>query len=630
MQSSLSSQGEGLCEATLRLILTQNPFILSPMRFRFLLAVIFTITSVSPGWSVQHLNPSPYSPEAGQCKARGISLARLRGAHSLQALIIGASTGAKTVAVIAARFPSASATLTSPPNSPFGNAGAGSQNQIQNLANIDAYFNQMKAYYNEVSYGKISVTFKFFGDNDATVNGDTTAVAAGSHLMPNPMEYYGCGDEYRGCTGVTTPTPGQITPNGNYLIKDALLTARAAHSNTPASTASGGMFDAIIVMHAGNGNETTSANGDIWSIFYSEDPIITSGGGGFTEGDVVPETQASGIISPLGVMCHEFGHELGLPDLYNTGAAGGTSVVGDWEIMDSGPFTGAGANPSHMGAWDKIYLGWSTPQVLPTRGSPDLSYVETNVNNIVKLPISGIPSEYFLLEYRSTSSGALFDRSIPGSGLLIWHIDDTITSTRGLYVSDQSLANTVNTGIPHYGVSIVPANGIPISDNNRGSAGNTYNSGSSFFTPASDTYEQQVSGISVLNINVSGGNATFDVLNLEPGSTQSILKVTSYPNPAGKGYPHPKGEGYATLQFQSTRPASDYQINIYTPSGDLVRQYGNQDIRANGDRSADERFIYEVDWDLKNGDGKMVAPGAYIIMFRVDGQSKSSKAVVIR
>lgn len=597
------------------------------MRCRLLIAIAFAVSSVVPGWSVEHLKPSIYPPEAGQCRARGISAARLRAAASIKAMIIGTSTGAKTIAVIPVGFPSANSSITTLPNQDT--TGSGTQNQIQSLANLDTYFNAMKTYYNEVSYGKISLTFKFFGTNNH-VNGDATAAAIGAPLtMPHPMEYYGCGDEFRGCTSVTTPPTPVPSANGNYLILDALTAARAAHSSTPTSSTTGGIFDAVIVVHAGNGNETTSANGDIWSIFYSQDDVINSAGAGFTEGDVVPDTQASGITSPLGVMCHEFGHELGLPDLYNTGSAGGTSVVGDWEIMDSGPFTGFGANPAHMGAWDKAYLGWSTPTVIDGKSSPTLSYVETTPDSIVKIPVSDHPQEYFLLEYRSRSSGAAYDRNIPGDGILVWHVDDSITSSRGLYVSDQSLANTVNTGSPHYGVSIVTSGGSSISQT-RGSPTDPFGSGSNFFSPKSDGFDGKPTGISVLNFSLSGGHANFDVLNLAPGDSQAILKVITYPNPAGKGYPHPKGEGYATLQFQLSRPSNDYSINIYTPSGDLVRKFGTTEIHANPDRSADHKFVYEVDWDLKNGDGKMVAPGAYIILARADGMAKSNKAVVIR
>jgi hypothetical protein len=227
----------------------------------------------------------------------------------------------------------------------------------------------------------------------------------------------------------------------------------------------------VIVAHAGNGNETTTGrNGDIWSIFYSDDHVIAgttpvnavAALAGFTEGDVVPETETGGISSPLGVMCHEFGHSLGLPDLYNTTANGGSTVTGKWEIMDSGPYLGpaggapggVGSKPAHMSGWDKLTLGWVTPTVITTKANTSLTYVETNAS-LLKLPIqSGGAQEYFLVEYRSRSSGATFDTHIPGDGLLIWHVDDAITSSRGINASSPADQNTVNTGSPHYGVSV--------------------------------------------------------------------------------------------------------------------------------------------------------------------------------
>src|SRR5262249_17803939 len=99
---------------------------------------------------------------------------------------------------------------------------------------------------------------------------------------------------------------------------------------------------------------------------------------------------------------------------------------------------------------------------------------------------------------------------------------------------------------------------------------------------------------------------------------------------AGKGYAHPNGEGHATLQAQLTRPASDFGITLYTLSGDLVRKIGKNDVSLNVDRSADDKWVYEYVWDLKNGDGQMVAPGVYLYLIRADGKSKSGKAVIIR
>lgn len=63
----------------------------------------------------------------------------------------------------------------------------------------------------------------------------------------------------------------------------------------------------------------------------------------------------------LGVYAHEYGHDLGLPDLYDT--AGGENSTGFWTLMSSGSWLGTGKNeigdlPGDMTAWDKLQLGW--------------------------------------------------------------------------------------------------------------------------------------------------------------------------------------------------------------------------------------------------------------------------------
>ena len=71
-------------------------------------------------------------------------------------------------------------------------------------------------------------------------------------------------------------------------------------------------------------------------------------------------------ISPengaVGVFAHEFGHDLGLPDLYDTSYAGESSVE-FWSLMSGGswgsrPGDPIGTNPTHMDAWSKVALGW--------------------------------------------------------------------------------------------------------------------------------------------------------------------------------------------------------------------------------------------------------------------------------
>ncbi|MEU8525112.1 immune inhibitor A domain-containing protein [Streptomyces sp. NPDC048629] len=63
----------------------------------------------------------------------------------------------------------------------------------------------------------------------------------------------------------------------------------------------------------------------------------------------------------LGVFAHEYGHDLGLPDHYDT--AGGENSTGFWTLMSSGSWLGQGKDaigdlPGDMTAWDKLQLGW--------------------------------------------------------------------------------------------------------------------------------------------------------------------------------------------------------------------------------------------------------------------------------
>ncbi len=584
------------------------------------LLLMLVLVVAQPGWAVMHINPKAY-PNAFRDQIHHPSAAQVHAMGSIQAALKANATGTKNVAVIVVQFPPSSC----------GGCTSGS-NSIVSLGAVDTRFTNMKSYYSEVSFGQLTVNFKFFGPNDATVGGDNTAAAAGAYPMAHPMEWYGCGDEGQGCPGVPTPQPG-INANGDYLIHDALVAALAGHGGNPTSA----NFDDVIVIHAGNGNETTvGTNGDIWSIFYSQDAEIQSANAGFTEGDVDPDTETGGITSSLGVMCHEFGHSLGLPDLYNTTAIGGSTVVGYWELMDLGPYDGtlfvnAGANPAHMCAWDKKTLGWLAPTVVTSKQNVTFNYVETNPTAL-QIPVQdGLPQEYFLVEYRSPqATGAQYDRFIPGTGLLVWHIDDAITSSRGINAQDPSQQNTVNSGSPHYGVSIVPADGVAVASNPKDPNtpfGNNHN----FTSPSSDNFNAQPSGISIVNISgVGTPTVSAQVANLATTAGQSILKLINYPNPAGKGYAHPNGAGHTTLQMQLSRPASDYGFNIYTLSGDLVRKIGSSDITLNLDRSSDDKWVYEFVWDLTNGEGHMVAPGVYLYLGRADGKSQSNKAVIIR
>ena len=105
----------------------------------------------------------------------------------------------------------------------------------------------------------------------------------------------------------------------------------------------------------------------------SPSPLVPNNATGVWVGDYTMQPENGG----LGVFAHEYGHDLGLPDLYDTsGNTGGAeNSTAFWTLMSSGANIGDGGpdgigdNPTDLGAWEKLQLGWlDSPS--PRRASP--------------------------------------------------------------------------------------------------------------------------------------------------------------------------------------------------------------------------------------------------------------------
>jgi immune inhibitor A len=123
----------------------------------------------------------------------------------------------------------------------------------------------------------------------------------------------------------------------------------------------------------------------------------------------------------LGVFSHEFGHFLGLPDLYDTSYR--SFGIGDWCLMAGGSWNGDGNQPARMSAWCLATLGWVKPNNVASARSLSLPALETDKTACYRLWSGGKASkEYFLIENRQQKGR---DAKLPGSGLAVWHIDET-------------------------------------------------------------------------------------------------------------------------------------------------------------------------------------------------------------
>jgi hypothetical protein len=136
-------------------------------------------------------------------------------------------------------------------------------------------------------------------------------------------------------------------------------------------------------------------------------------------------------FSSFGVLCHEFGHLLGLPELY---APGGRPQegIGVWGLMGQGTWLRHGERPPHLSAWSKLQLGWvDVAEIARSTRAVELPAVE-RVPRVVKIPaVPGRPQEYYLLENRARIGA---DRSLPGEGLLVWHVDEGVGGFRSAEV----------------------------------------------------------------------------------------------------------------------------------------------------------------------------------------------------
>jgi len=395
-----------------------------------------------------------------------VSHLRRKGAPAIEIAKALGTIGTKKIAVIIVDFP---------------------DKQFTDLTQANITFQKFEEYYNEVSYGKLQLQIKFFydgGSTDAPLTGNETPFR-----MSRRMSYYGKD---------TNDTLAQ-------LVKDAIR----ATGNTVRKA----LYDYVMVLHAGYGNESTNNSDDIWSVYVDWDGEVN----GFTDGTIVPEAELG--ASPIGVVCHEFGHQLGLPDLYYDQE----SIVGKWCLMDYGVWCGSpqGSTPSHLSAWCKQFLGWFDVEIVSsTKRNIYLSNIEYS-STVIRIPVltSDNPSkEYFLLEYRKKIS---FDSILPGEGLLIWRIDDAIASS-----PERLKNNDINSGIPHYGIDLIEADKTPASKN-YGDDGDPFPGikNIKFFSPQEydiTAYNGSPINIVVADITKYDTTTYFDIISI----TGLFVKVT--------------------------------------------------------------------------------------------------------
>lgn len=319
-------------------------------------------------------------------------------------------------------------------------------------------------------------------------------------------------------------------------------------------------------------------------------------------GVVVPETESQFFTDPIlgvdifrevglaGILISNFGSQIGMPDLFNT--ANGHPAIGVFGLEDQGAVNGDGLIPAEPDPWTKIFMGWAHPVIL--HDSINFNLLPKKIagkNTILKVPINA--SEYFLIENKQRDvvpnnlSGEVilridtvfdsqnnvfydtvyfagversvdtkvitkideYDNALPGSGLLIWHIDENI-------IAQNLPSNAVNNDIHRRGVRLVEGSGAQdigfgVSDifgtavgsgdrfdffynGNEGFKFYNSNADSVFFTPVSVPN-------SLANDRSNSGVNITQISAIQPVMNFNIRSSTSH-----KGFPQFTGTAFGT------------------------------------------------------------------------------------
>lgn len=242
------------------------------------------------------------------------------------------------------------------------------------------------------------------------------------------------------------------------LVKDALklVEGQVKEDDIKSFCSDGNTIDCVYIVYAGLGQNDGGDGTTVWA-------NCSTTGGATLGGKEVRWYTMSGELSPvkikdstipvvngLGVICHEFSHSLGLPDMYPTEESAylDNQEMEYWDLMDGGEYTHAGFCPTAYTAFEKEQMGW---QVDIRTLDSDASVTMTS-GTAYKIVNPQNNKEYLMLEYIQREG---WNKHLFGNGLLVYHVC--------LPSETLDLGTRLNNK-PHYpGMAVVPADGACLS-----------------------------------------------------------------------------------------------------------------------------------------------------------------------
>ena len=371
-----------------------------------------------------------------------------------------------------------------------------------NLGNCNHFnYGSVAKYFRDMSHGEFTPKFKVYGP--VTVDKPETDYG-GKHEKDNNDE-----------------NPWQLVEDALKLVED-----QVTEDDIKSFCSDGKTIDCVYIVYAGLGQNDGGDGTTVWA-------NCSTTGGKTLGGKEVRWYTMSGELSPvkikdkdgttiipvvvngLGVICHEFSHSLGLPDMYPTAKSAylDNQEMEYWDLMDGGEYTNAGFCPTAYTAFEKEQMGWPV----------DIRTLDSDANNVTmtksteqggtayKIVNPQNDKEYLMLEYIQREG---WNKHLFGNGLLVYHV---CLPSETLY-SGTRLNNTP--GFP--GMAVVPADGACLSSYIKANENDYLNS------HYGDLFGQNVTELS--DTNKQPNFCWYNAAKTEKLNTNKAIKNIKYDN----------------------------------------------------------------------------------------------------
>lgn len=362
------------------------------------------------------------------------------------------------------------------------------------------------------------------------------------------------------CYGLGSPQgTGSTTLGGaRFLVGEALQKAVSQGVDLTAyDQDQNGVVDAVIVIHTGRGAEMTSDCRDLWSHQNEDTFTVTIAETPATfkvhylvgaERFYWPRTQQE-FPSGIGVFAHEFGHILGLPDLYNIALppqSGGGFGVGQYSLMGWGLYRldgvipqdnfGPDTLPMALDPWSLERLGWLSPTPITENVCLGKLPAFDVTATVVSFPLNPTGSERILAQYVRNNG---FRTPLGRSGLLLWHVDDAMEALSPGGNSSNCIPEQGDCRTLHPWVALLQADGLYDLEKgqNLGDAGDLWKEGQCLTeqsVPSSRRWDRSDSGVRICVLSLLEGITARVNLVVNPGNLPPPPRVLNRPTEKGE------------------------------------------------------------------------------------------------